>query len=310
MTDEPTRSQSDEISGPIGLLGLGIMGSAIAHNLVNAGRAVIGYDPDESCCADATATGVDMRSNPVDVADKCKLILLSLPDSAALDDSVGAILTRPSSQYSDRIMVELSTLDLQCKLRNRDRLAQSGIALLDCPISGTGAQARTGDIAIYASGDEAAHRQCARIFQDFARSVHYLGEFGQGTKMKFVANLLVAIHNVATAEAIVFGTRCGLDPDLLCEVIGAGAGSSRIFELRSSMMTSGVYDPPTMKLDVWQKDMELIAEFAAEIGAPTPLFSATAPLYLTALDNGLGQQDTAAVCAVMQEMGEKQTASR
>ena len=185
MTDEPTRSQSDEISGPIGMLGLGIMGSAIAHNLVNAGRAVIGYDPDESCCADATATGVDMRSNPVDVADKCKLILLSLPDSAALDDSVGAILTRPSSQYSDRIMVELSTLDLQCKLRNRDRLAPAGIALLDCPISGTGAQALTGDIAIYASGDASVHQQCIPVFEDFARSVHFLGEFGQDQAWRY-----------------------------------------------------------------------------------------------------------------------------
>jgi putative dehydrogenase len=310
MTDEPTRSSSDEISGPIGVLGLGIMGSAIARNLVEAGRIVIGYDPDETCRTAATAIGVDMRSNSVEVADKCELILASLPDSQALDDSVTLMTKRPESKFSERIMVELSTLDLQCKIRNRDVLANAGIVLLDCPISGTGAQALSRDIALYSSGDEAAHRRCAPIFQDFARSVHFLGEFGQGTKMKFVANLLVAIHNVATAEAIVFGTRCGLDPDLLCEVIGAGAGSSRIFELRSSMMTSGVYDPPTMKLDVWQKDMQLIAKFAAEIGAPTPLFSATAPLYSTALDNGLGQQDTAAVCAVMQEMAERQTVSR
>jgi len=309
MTDKPTRSLSDEITGPIGMLGLGIMGSAIAHNLVAAGRSVIGYDPDENRRTAAIVIGVDMQIDSVDVADKCELILLSLPDSEALDDSVTAITERSDSQYAGRIFVELSTLDLQCKVTNRKRLAEVGIELLDCPISGTGAQALTGDIAIYASGDEAAHRRCVPILQDFVRSVHFLGEFGQGTKMKFVANLLVAIHNVATAEAIVFGTRCGLDPDTLCEVIGAGAGSSRVFELRSSMMTSGVYDPPTMKLDVWQKDMTLIANFADEIGAPTPLFSATAPLYSTALDNGLGQQDTAAVCVVMQEMMEKKTAS-
>ena len=309
MTDEPTRSSSDEFSGPIGMLGLGIMGSAIAHNLVKAGRSVIGYDPDETCRAKAIAIGVNVQNDALHVAEQCELILLSLPDSEALDDSVNAILSRPESHYAGRIMVELSTLDLQCKMRNRDRLAQVGIALLDCPISGTGAQALIGDVAIYASGDEVAHQRCVPVFQDFARSIHFLGEFGQGIKMKFVANLLVAIHNVATAEAIVLGTRCGLDPDTLCEVIGAGAGSSRIFELRSSLMANGVYDRPTMKLDVWQKDMALIANFAEEIGAPTPLFSATEPLYKTALDNGLGQQDTAAVCVVLQEMMEKQKAS-
>jgi putative dehydrogenase len=307
MTEQSRESTVNDRFERVGMLGLGIMGSAIVRNLINAGRSVVGYDPDETRCSEAIAIGVDLQDSAVDVAAKCDLILLSLPSTEALNESVAAITDRSKSQNSGRILVDLSTLDLDCKLSNFDRLAKAGISFLDSPISGTGAQALTGDIAIYASGDKDAHRQCLPVFQDFARSIHYLGEFGQGTKMKFVANLLVAIHNVATAEALVFGTRCGLDADMLCEVIAAGAGSSRIFELRSSMMASGVYDPPTMKLDVWQKDMALIANFAAEIGAPTPLFSATSPLYSAAIKNGLGQKDTAAVCAVMEEMAEKRT---
>lgn len=290
----------------VGMLGLGIMGSAIARNLINGGRSVIGYDPDEARRSEAITIGVGLRDGAADVAAESDLVLLSLPNAEALDESVTAITDQSNSQFSGCILVDLSTLDLDCKLSNRDRLAASDIAFLDCPISGTGAQALSGDIAIYASGDADTHQQCLPVFQEFARSVHYLGEFGQGTKMKFVANLLVAIHNVATAEALVFGTSCGLDADLLCEVIADGAGNSRIFELRSPLMASGVYEPPTMKLDVWQKDMALIRDFAAQIGAPTPLFSATSPLYSAAIKNGLGQKDTAAVCAVLQDMADRQ----
>jgi putative dehydrogenase len=306
MTNESGNPTKDGTKNPVGMLGLGIMGSAIAHNLVNAGHTVIGYDPDDSRRQEAVGLGVDMRESSVDVSAECEIVLLSLPDSSALDDSVSEIVLRSDLHNTGRIWVELSTLDLECKTQSRDRLADVGIAMLDCPISGTGAQAFTGDIAIYASGDKAMYERCVPVFEDFARNNFFLGEFGQGIKMKFVANLLVAIHNVATAEALVFGTSCGLDPEVLCEVIGAGAGSSRIFELRSSLMASGVYDPPTMKLDVWQKDMALIGKFAEEIGTPTPLFSATAPLYSAALKKGLGQQDTAAVCAVLQDMVETQ----
>ena len=296
---------SDEsLNRPVGMLGLGIMGSAIARNLVADEIAVVGFDPDQTRRSEAQILGVKMQDNCVSVAEQCDLLFLSLPDSTALNQSVSEIVAETELHHSGRILVELSTLDLDTKLLNRDRLADAGITLLDCPISGTGAQAATGDVVIYASGDEAAFDRCESILHRFARSVYFLGEFGQGTKMKFVANLLVAIHNVATAEAMILGTSCGLDPDILCEVIAAGAGSSRVFELRSSMMANGTYDPPTMKLDIWQKDMKLISEFAEEIGTPTPLFSTTVPLYETALKNGLGEKDSAAVYSALQDMAE------
>ena len=138
------------------------------------------------------------------------------------------------------------------------------------------------------------------MFDGFGRKHYYLGEFGNGTKMKFVANLLVAIHNVAAAEAVVLGMQTGLDAATLCEIAGAGAGGSRVLELRGPMMVAGQYEPATMKLDVWQKDMALIDEFARAAGVETPLFSAAAPLYDAAIAAGFGQQDTAAVCAVLQ----------
>jgi 3-hydroxyisobutyrate dehydrogenase-like beta-hydroxyacid dehydrogenase len=174
--------------------------------------------------------------------------------------------------------------------------------LLDCPLSGTGAQARTKDLSVYASGDEGAYRKAVPVFEGFARSHYYLGEFGNGSKMKFVANLLVAIHNVAAAEAFVLGMKAGLDPATILKVAGDGAGSSRMFQVRGPQMVAGRYDDATMKVEVWQKDMKIIGEFATKLGVPTPLFNASAAVYTAAMAQGFARQDTAAVCAVLESL--------
>jgi hypothetical protein len=125
--------------------------------------------------------------------------------------------------------------------------------MLDCPISGTGAQAAAGDIAIYASGDRRAFNRCQAVLNGFSRSTYYCGEFGVGSKLKFVANLLVTIHNLSTAEAMVVGEKAGLDLDLLYRVIGDGAGSSRMFQVRGPLMVAGRYLPAHMKSKIYQK---------------------------------------------------------
>jgi putative dehydrogenase len=169
-------------------------------------------------------------------------------------------------------------------------------------LSGTGAQARAKDLVVYASGDRGIYRRVIPILDAFARAHYYVGGFGAGSKMKFVANLLVAVHNVAAAEALVLAMKSGLDPAMVVKVIGDGAGSSRMFQVRGPMMVSGDYSEAMMKLDVWQKDMMIIADFAREVGCPTPMFAASAPIYTAAAARGRGHEDTAAVCAVLEEM--------
>lgn len=119
--------------------------------------------------------------------------------------------------------------------------------------------------------------------------------------MKFVANHLVAIHNVATAEAMMLAQRAGLDPQMVVEMIGPGAGGSRMFQMRAPMMVEGVYEPATMKVSTWKKDMAIIAEFAEDVGCATPLFTLTQPVYAEALAMGLGDSDTAAVFEVLKQ---------
>jgi 3-hydroxyisobutyrate dehydrogenase-like beta-hydroxyacid dehydrogenase len=228
------------------------------------------------------------------------IIITSLPNPAALHATVAAIA---DARVPKRLVVEASTFTLDDKLAAEKVLRKTGHVALDCPVSGTGSQAAVKDIVIYASGDTASIRKLKPMFAAFSRGVHDLGAFGNGSRMKYVANLLVAIHNVASAEAMVLGMKAGLDPKRIFDLVTIGAGNSRVFELRAPMMVKNRYAPATMKNKVWQKDMAVIGEYAAALGCPTPLFSATIPVYAATLSTGHAMHDTAAVCAVLETMG-------
>jgi putative dehydrogenase len=282
----------------VGIVGLGIMGSAIARNLVDRGWRVIGFDIDAARRAELALAGVTIVDNVGQVAGGAPIIMTSLPSPAAVEEVAKAIAV---SGQPSRIVVELSTLTIADKLRFEAILRRAGHIALDCPLSGTGAQAKTRDLVVYASGDSGAIARCAGLFADFARQSADLGMFGNGSRMKFVANHLVAIHNVATAEAMILAERAGLDPKMVVEMVGPGAGGSRMFQMRAPMMVAGVYEPATMKVSIWKKDMAIIAEFADQVGCATPLFTLTQPVYAEAMAMGLGDQDTAAVFEVLKK---------
>src|SRR4051812_34111519 len=283
----------------VGIVGLGIMGGSFAKNLVAAGFRVIGFDVDASARRAAAKAGVELVKSAAEVAAAAPTLITSLPKPEALQATMEEIA---AAKLPPRVVIEASTFTLEDKQRAEAVLRKAGHILLDCPISGTGAQAKVKDLVVYASGDSKAIAKNREVFLGFARAVHDLGEFGNGSKMKYVANLLVAIHNVASAEAMVLGIKAGLAPQQIFDLVTAGAGNSRVFELRAPMMVADRYDDPTMKVSVWQKDMSVIGDYAQELGCPTPLFSATLPVYAAAMSTGHDAHDTAAVCAVLEAM--------
>jgi 3-hydroxyisobutyrate dehydrogenase-like beta-hydroxyacid dehydrogenase len=283
----------------VGMVGLGIMGSAMSFNLARAGFRVIGFDVvPRQRAAHTRAGGISARS-PREVARRCGVVITSLPSALSLADTAAELA---ASAKRGTVVIETSTLPIPVKEDARAVLAKRGVILLDCPLSGTGAQARAKDLLAYASGERAAYRKIVPVLQGFTSANYYVGPFGAGSKMKFVANLLVAIHNVAAAEAMVLGMKAGLDPAMILKVVAGGAGGSRMLQIRGPMMVKGDYSEATMKNEVWQKDMTVIGDFARGIDCPTPLFSASAPFYNAAMAMGLGKQDTGAVCAVLEEM--------
>jgi 3-hydroxyisobutyrate dehydrogenase-like beta-hydroxyacid dehydrogenase len=283
----------------VGIVGLGIMGGAFAHNLVAAGWRVLGYDIDPGRRRAMTRAGIEMMPDAKSLAAQAPTIITSLPKPSALDATVAAIV---AAKIGPRVIVEASTFTLDDKLKAERALAKAGHTMLDCPVSGTGSQARMKDLVIYASGDSKAIGKLRPLFAAFSRAAHDLGKFGNGSRMKYVANLLVAINNVASAEAMVLGLKAGLDPQTVFEMVATGAGNSRVFELRAPMMVKDRYDEATMKVSVWQKDMAVIGQYAKQLRCPTPMFDASVPVYNKAMKSGHAAHDTASVCAVLEKM--------
>jgi putative dehydrogenase len=287
--------------GTVGVIGLGIMGGSFAKNLAAAGWRVIGYDISAARRREAQRAGVEIAASAIDLAGagKVPVILTSLPKPQALMETARALATVKRKRL---VIAEMSTFAISDKENAERVLRKAGHVMLDCPVSGTGSQAKTGDLVFYASGESAVIRRLRPMFEAFGRRIYDVGAFGNGSKMKYVANLLVAINNVASAEAMVLGMKAGLAPQMIFDLITAGAGNSRVFELRAPMMVKGDYNDVTMKIDVWDKDMQVIGDYARKIKVPTPMFNASKPVYLKAMVSGFGTQDTAAVCAVLEKM--------
>jgi L-threonate 2-dehydrogenase len=278
----------------VGVIGLGAMGGAMSANLVRAGFDVRGYDISPKQRAALKRAGGKPVASIAQL--KAQILITSLPSAAALH-SVSETLSG-----KNLIVVETSTLPIEDKEKARDTLKREGITLLDCPLSGTGAQAKTKDLVVFGSGDKKAFQLVSSVLPGFSRSHYYLGAFGNGSRMKFVANLLVAIHNVSAAEAFVLGMKSGLPAKTIFEVIENSAGTSRMFQVRGPQMVKGRYDGAGIAVGLFQKDMKIIGEFAARIGAPTALFNASAAIYNAAMAQGHGRDDTASVCAVLESM--------
>lgn len=284
----------------VGVVGLGIMGLAYAGNLRDSGFDVIGFDVSKERLDALDKMGGDLAKSPAEVAEKADKILLALPSADALIETClgenGIITTAAKGT----IVAEMSTLPLSVKEQVRDALTAKSVTVLDCPVSGTGAQAAVRDLVVFISGDETAGEKMRPVFEGLARDVRYVGKFGDGMKLKYIANHLVTIHNLATAEALMLGRKAGLDLDLVFDAISSGAGTSRMFEVRGPLMIAGQYEPATMKFDVYQKDISLILDFANELDCPTPLMDASVAYYQKALDEGRDKQDTAALFAVLE----------
>lgn len=286
----------------IGSIGLGIMGGAFVRHLLSDGFAVTGFDIDAKRRAALKKLGGTPAATAATVSGQCSILVTSLPSIAAVNAAFFSKVGIVDSARRGTVVIETSTLPLAVKHEIRDRCAKRGIAVLDCPVSGTGAQAANRDIAIYASGDRKAYAKAEAALKGFSRSVYYCGEYGNGSKLKYVANLLVTIHNLSTAEAMVMGLKSGLDLELLYKVIKDGAGTSRMFEVRGPLMITGDYSKATMKVDVYKKDIDIIEQFAADLHCPVPLFEASKPFYAAAYAQGRALEDTAAVCAVLEQM--------
>ena len=289
--------------GPVGMVGLGNMGLPMSTNLIKAGFKIIGTARTQKSRDALTAAGGTAVIRAAEIGRQCRHIILALPAV----DIFHAICTELSASCEKgTIILETGTFPLVEKEKAKDMLAAQGITLLDIPLSGTGEQAKHKDVVAFASGDEHAYEDCIPIIEGFCKSHFYLGAFGNGMKMKYIANQLVAIHNVSTAEALLFAMRMGMDPGEVVKIIGEGAGSSRMLQVRGPVMANRSWEQAQITNTVFHKDLSIISEALHRYGCPSPLFSSTLPIYTAAIASGHAEHDTSSVYAVLEQMIQKQ----
>ncbi len=286
----------------VGIVGVGVMGFAMAKNLRTAGFEVFGFDPLPAAQIRLREIGGTATASPREIAERCATILFSLPSAQALADAIGGVNGVAKATVGGTIVIECSTLPLDVKRDAFEVLMQSGKTMLDCPVSGTGAQAARKDLVIFGSGDANAFKSSLPVMAAMSRVQRYLGAFGNGSIMKYIANLLVSIHNVAAAEAMVLGMKAGLDPALVYDTLVDSAGTSKMLEVRGPLMRDAQYEPATATIRTHLKDVEIINAFANSLRCPTPLFSAAAQPYYARAAQGFEMQDTASVCSVIEAL--------
>ncbi len=283
----------------VGVIGLGNMGGAIAANLLDAGFDVVGIDLDPARVEAFTVRGGVAVTSPAAVTDKADIVILSLPNVTALEQVLHGPGGLVREGRSGVVCVETSTFPLSAKTAAAEALAENDIPLLDCTVSGTGSQARNRDIVLYTSGPTELLERCRPIFEAVSKAAPRVGDFGAGSIMKFVSNLLVAVHTVAAAEALTLAAKAGLDTGTALELMSAGAGNSRMLEVRGPLMVGGDYDVDSATVDTLTKDSSIILDFAAEQDCPTPLLSIAANLLRAASAQGHNDLDPAVVREVL-----------
>ena len=279
------------MSQQVGIIGLGTMGGAFARNLIAAGHQVHGHDPDAAKSEALSAAGGHPLLSPAAVAAKADVLITSLPSPAALAAVADDIA---DTDGRATVALECSTLAIDDKVAAAQQFATAGITLLDTPISGTGSQAVAKKIVVFASGDAATYDRVSDVIAGFAETQHYVGAFGDGSRLKFVANTLIALHILAAAEATHLAAQAGLDLDRVHAILSTSPATSVMYDLRGRLMKDQAFEPPLMALDLWQKDMDLIATFADSVAADLPSFNASRPVFAAA-GKAFPKADTAAV---------------
>jgi 3-hydroxyisobutyrate dehydrogenase len=274
----------------IGCVGLGRLGWQIAANLIASGFAVSGYRRH----AREQFAGIGGRpaASPADLAANSDVIITCLPDAEALESVIAGPNGILAAARAGQILLEVSTLELAEKERQRDRLRTHGVGLLDCPLSGNPDFARARQVVAFLSGDPEAVARVRPVISGFTDRCVELGAFGNGTRMKYLANMLVAVHCMAAAEAFNAGARVGMTPERIAEALNMGAAGSRQLAVRAPIVSGAALGQRRGNTHAAHSEFPTIAGFLRGLGAATPLFDTAMRYYGDSASAGFGALDT------------------
>jgi 3-hydroxyisobutyrate dehydrogenase-like beta-hydroxyacid dehydrogenase len=286
----------------VGIVGLGLLGHAVAARLLKAGHSVVGFDVLPARVQALTALGGKAASSAAAVAQSTEAVCTLLPSLAAAET---AVLGRDGILAGARpglTVIQMSTISPTLTERLAREVTGKGLGFLDCPVSGTSAMVERGDGIFFVGGKRALYERWRPVLESVLRRAVLVGRVGQAMTLKLVANLLVALHSAAAAEALTLARKAGLDLDVALEVLNSSAATSAMLRVRGPMILRGEF-PAQMKLDLFMKDLHLMQEAAGAVGAPLPLTDLAERLYAAAQAAGHGGEDLAVVVTALEKQG-------
>ena len=284
----------------VGLIGLGLLGHAVASRLRAKGHEVLGYDVLPEKIQGLVALGGRGASSAAAVARSVEAVCTLLPSLASVEEVILGADGIVAGARAWLTVIQMSTISPTLTERLAREAGSHGLSFLDCPVSGTSAMVARGDGLIFVGGEREACERWRPVLETILPRVVYVGAAGQAMVLKLVANLLVALNTAAAAEALLMAERAGLDPALVLPALTGSAASSRMLEVRGPMIVRREF-PPQMKLDLFMKDLALILEAGAQAGAPLPLTATAQRLYASAVE-GHGGEDLAVVVTALERL--------
>ena len=280
----------------IGILGLGLMGTALAERLLEHGFPVAVWNRTRSKADPLIARGARWSDNPI---LDCRRVLVSLFDGAAVEAVLTPLL---GSAPSGRVILDTTTATPESAVAMGARCAVHGIQYLDAPISGSSEQTRRGDVTIFVGGDRETHESCADLWSVLGNRVLHVGPSGSAARMKLITNLVLGLNRAALAEGLAFAEALGVDPAVALEALRGSNAHSRAIDAKGAKMVSRDYTPQA-RLSQHLKDLRLILEAACGADLPLPLAEAHRHLLEQAESLGLGEQDNSAILEVLRRGG-------
>ena len=277
----------------VGVIGLGKMGLPIARNLMVRGFRVTGYRRSGS--PELVKEGGDVAASPAEVAAEADVIVSIVPTADDVEEIIAGPAGTLSALRPGTVHIEMSTIDVSRKARLRDQVRAKGGDLLDCPISGSPGMVAPRLATTFASGDKTSVDRVTTILDAISGPWVYTGAFGTGAQMKYIANLLLAVHTVAAAEAMALARSSGLDLDLVQQTLDNSIASSAIWKQRAPMMAERTWSPAPGPVRTLHPILEQIEDQAARTGLSPSVFAAAKEVFDKALADGWGDLDIACV---------------
>jgi 3-hydroxyisobutyrate dehydrogenase-like beta-hydroxyacid dehydrogenase len=274
----------------VGVIGLGLMGHALAGRLIAGGRRVVGFDVREECRRGFVELGGEPKVSARDVFAEARVIVLSLPNS----DVVAQVVEDVGGLARGSRIIDTTTGDPDASAALGRRLAELGCEYLDATLTGSSRQAATGDLVVTAGGTAETFQAAEPLFRLFAVQWFHVGPWGSGTRTKLVVNLVLGLNRAVLAEGLAFARRSGLDPTAVLEVLRCGAAYSRVMDTKGRKMIDADFTPEA-RLAQHLKDVRLILDSARASGSPVPLSGVHEQLLARLVGRGFGDLDNSCV---------------